>query len=93
MMTFLKRESVIAYHSYDNLPWQILHSLLVYIQYLTTAPGNRLFGSVVRALDIYSSRPGLTPMIDGIFFHLCLIPLLRLLCCKIGAVRDRTLFH
>ena len=37
--------------TFDYLPWQISHSLKVYIQSLTTVSGSWLFGSVVRALD------------------------------------------
>ena len=38
--------------------------LLVYIQSLTTASGNRLFGSVVRALVLYRGDPGSIPSKD-----------------------------
>ena len=48
--------------TFDIRPWQISHSLQVYIQSLTIAPGSRLFGSVLRALDYYSGRsPGSNP--------------------------------
>ena len=35
---------------------------------LTTVSGSQLFGSLVRALDFYSDRPGLNPTIGGNFF-------------------------
>ena len=54
--------------TFDYLPWQIMHSLLLYIQSLTTASGSRLFGSVARALDFYLGRPGSNPTIGGKFF-------------------------
>ena len=43
---------------------------------LTTASGNRLFRSMVRALDFYPGRPGSNPMIDGIYFSLSCAPFL-----------------
>ena len=48
--------------------------------------------ALVRALDFYPGRPGSNPMIGGIFFQLCFIPLLWLSCRKMGLIRDRTLF-
>ena len=69
----------------DYFPWQISHSLYVYIQSLTTASGSRLFGLVVTVLDFYSDRPGSIPRKGGKFFQLCFIPMLRLPCCKMGA--------
>ena len=68
----------------NYLPWQITHSLLVYIQSLTTASWSWLFGSVVRASDFYPGRPGLNSTIGGTFFQL-FIPLLRLSCRKMEA--------
>ena len=59
--------------TFDYLPWQITHSLQVYIQSLTTVSGSRLFGSVVKALDFYLGGPGLNPTIGGKFFQLCFI--------------------
>ena len=44
--------------TFDYLPWQISHSLFIYIQSLTTASGSRLFGSVIRALDFISKQTG-----------------------------------
>ena len=41
--------------------------------------------SVVRPLDFYPGGPSSNPMDGGKFFQLCLIPLLRLSCCKMGA--------
>ena len=67
------------------LPWQISHSLYVYIQSLTTESESRLFGSVVRALDFYPGRPCSNPTIGGKFFQLCFIPLLQLSCHKMLA--------
>ena len=46
---------------FDNLPWQISHSLYLHIQSLTTASESRLFGTVVRALDFYPDIPGSNP--------------------------------
>ena len=71
--------------TFDYLPWQITHSFEVYIQSLTTASKSRLFGSVVRALDFYPGGQGSNPTIDGKFFQLCFIPLIRLSCRKMGA--------
>ena len=68
--------------TFDNLPWQVSHSLYVYIQSLTTALGSRLFGSVVRELDFYPGRQGSNPTIGERLFQLCFIPLLRLSCRK-----------
>ena len=51
----------------DNRPWQISHNLLVYIQSLTTAPGSRLFGSVVRALDFFPADRARIPRQAGIY--------------------------
>ena len=52
--------------------------LLVYIQSLTTASENRLFGSVLRTLVLYQGDPGKIPS-KGIF-QLCFT--LRRLSCK-----------
>ena len=61
--------------TFDYLPWQITHSLYVYIQSLTTMSGSQFFGSVVRALDFYLGGLGLDPMEGGKFFQLCFISL------------------
>ena len=69
----------------DSLPWQILHSLYVYIQSLTTTSGSRLFGSVVRALDFYPADRVRIQRQAGFFFQLWFIPLLQFSCLKMGA--------
>ena len=49
-----------------------------YIFNLAAAHRSRLFGSVVKALDFYSGRPGSDPTTGGKCYQLCFIPLLRL---------------
>ena len=67
---------------------QIMHSFCVYIQSLTTASGNRLFCSVVRAMDFWPRGPGFESFSAMPYFSS-----LRLSCRKMGLVRDRTLFR
>ena len=56
--------------TFDTLPGQILHSLSVYIQSLTSALGNRFFGSVVRALDfIRADRVRIPRQMEFVFSY------------------------
>ena len=47
--------------TFDYLPWQIMHSFYVYVEFLTIASKSRLFGSMVRALDFCPGDRGSNP--------------------------------
>ena len=83
--------SVTALHSYLILSSLADYALLVgTIQSLTTASGSCLFGSVIRAVNLYPDRPGSKPKIGGFFFF----SYASILCydfhvVRCGLVRDR----
>ena len=82
-----------ACETFDYLPWQITHSLYVYIQSLTTASGSQFFGSVVKALDFYPDRLGSKPTIGGNFFSYVSFICYDFHVVRWGLVRDWTLIH
>ena len=61
--------------------------LLAYIQSLTTASDNELFGSVVGALVLCRGSPGSIPARAQEYFQLCftIVMAIMLSCCKMGA--------
>ena len=67
--------------------------IYIYIQSLTITSGNRLFGSVVRALDFHPDRPGSNPKISGIFFSYASFLSFDFNVVRCGLVRNWNLFR
>ena len=86
-MTSLKWGSVTGLLSYLPLSTIVdLRIALQYIQSLTTASGNKLFGSVVRALDYHPGGPGSNPGKRLEFFS----AMLWSVCCGSNVVSNQT---